>query len=57
MDCYVDKDKAAAVGGQDLALDIKSKRKRDKMNLLSDDNREEEQLMESYMLQGEHELK
>ena len=23
MDCYIDKDKAAAVGGQDLALDIK----------------------------------
>ena len=36
---------------------LQSKKKRDKMNLLSDDNREEEQLLESYMLQGEHELK
>ena len=59
LDCYVDKDKAAALlcGGQDLAIDIRSKRKRDKVYNQSDDNREEELLLETYMLQGEHELK
>ena len=56
----MDKDKAAALlcGGQDLAIDIRSKKKRDKVSLHpNDDNREEELLLETYMLQGEHELK
>lgn len=60
LDAYVDKDKAAALlcGTQDLAIDIRSKKKRDKMKVqYSDDNREEELLLETYMLQGEHELK
>ena len=49
----MDKDKAAALlcGGQDLAIDIRSKRKRDKVYNQSDDNREEELLLETYMLQ------
>jgi hypothetical protein len=56
---YVDRDRAAAVviGTKDIVNDLKSKKRRERMENANAILLEEEVDMDTYLAQGEHELK